>query len=120
MSQHKPAEALRRFMHGIFDFYQDKRMPVQAAKGRMYDETLNAAYDMMKVDKDIPDHALVISAQFQSRLLNARGAELSKQLKTAIEAGDEEMINMLRFTLGQLKALKTSVDEFISTYKGVS
>jgi hypothetical protein len=118
MSQ-KPADALARFMFGIFDFYRDKGMPHKTAKARMYDETLDTLFKMMREDPDIPDHGLVIALQFVSRLLNNRGVQLSNELRKSSNQNDLNHISELRKALSQLKTLKTQVDEFISAYKGV-
>jgi hypothetical protein len=113
----KPADALSRFMHGIFSFYRDKGMPVNTAKARMYDETLEACGKMMKQDPDIPDHTLVIASQFLYDLVNQRGIELSKELKKMADVKtDDPRMTALR----QLKASKDALNSFISSYKGVS
>lgn len=119
MSQHKPAEAFKRFLHGIFAFYRDKGMNVQGAKGRMYEESLDSIYEMMKSEEDIPDHSTVISAQFAVRTLQARGQALTKQLESAIAAGDEQLIATLRVAIGDLHKTKVALDDFIVNYKGV-
>ncbi|GAK41958.1 hypothetical protein TCA2_4450 [Paenibacillus sp. TCA20] len=119
MSQHKPAEAISRFLHGIFSFYRDKGMNVQGAKGRMYEESLTKIHNMIKDDKDIPDHAQVISAQFFSRTLQARGRALTTELESAVAAGDEHLIATLRAAIGDLHKIKVGVDDFIVNYKGV-
>lgn len=111
-----PAHALSRFMHGIFDFYNDRGMPVKTAKARMYDETLQSCLDLMKKEDLIPDHAVVIGMQFTSSLLNARGAALAKLLQ---KEQDPNEIQLLRKALQELKSAKDQVDSFITTYKGV-
>ncbi len=97
MSHHKPSSGLKRFLYSIFSFYTNKGMHKDAAKGRMYDETLEAVLEMAKADPDIPDHALVLSAQHLSRHLFARGKQLTEQkLKTAIEAEDVQTVEQIR------------------------
>jgi len=116
MSKNNPASSLSRFMHGVYFHYFNKGMPTNTAKARMYDETLDACFDFVKNEKDIPDHAVVISAQFMYRVINQRGLALAKELK---ETKDDEKIMILRKALQQLNQVKTSLDEFISTYEGV-
>jgi hypothetical protein len=109
----KPADALGRFMYGIFDFYRDNGLTIPAAKARMYDEALQTCAQMMKVDPDIPDHALVIAAQMMSQLLNHRGYQLTEAAKKE-QKPNESRLEALR----QIKAAKDAIDAFISTYKG--
>jgi hypothetical protein len=115
MSSKDPAYSLRRFMHGIYFYHQDKGMPLKTAKARMYDETLDACFELMKSEELIPEHATVIAAQFMFRVVNQRGLALAKELK---EETDEQRIEKLRTALQQLNQLKTTLDEFISHYEG--
>jgi hypothetical protein len=111
--QHRPADALARFMHGIFEFYRDKGMPQKSAKARMFDETLDTCYSLMSKEQEIPDHALVIAAQFLSRLLNSRGVKLTNAVKAQQDPNDARLEAMR-----QIKAVKDALDQFISIYKG--
>ncbi|WP_067923943.1 hypothetical protein [Alicyclobacillus shizuokensis] len=112
----KPALALGRFVHALFEHYHDKGMPMRTAKARMYDESLDTIYKFLKQEQDIPDHALVIAMQFASRALNHRGVALTKQFQNVT---DEKALESARTLLRQIKAAKDAVDEFISSYKGV-
>ncbi|MEB2276966.1 hypothetical protein LAV82_23390 [Bacillus sp. ILBB4] len=111
-----PADSLERFMFGIYDYYHDRGMPQKTAKARMIDNTLEVCVKNMNKEKEIPDHMLVLMAQWMSRALNNRGAQITKDIKKHQEEGtyDEKMLNILH----QLKAPKDAVDSFIETYKG--
>ncbi|SFJ63556.1 hypothetical protein SAMN02799624_05288 [Paenibacillus sp. UNC496MF] len=109
----KPADALGRFMFGIFNHYRDNGLSIPMAKGRMFDEALQTCAKMIKDETDIPDHGLVIAAQMVSQLLNHRGYELSQAVEKSQDPNDPRLEPMR-----QIKAAKDAIDLFISTYKG--
>jgi hypothetical protein len=114
--KYNPADSLGRFMIGIYDYYKDRGMPQKTAKARMVDNTLNEVVELMKEEKEVPDHMLVIMAQFMSRALNNRGAQITKEIKeSGIEHAQEELQ-----PLRDIKAAKDAVDIFIENYKGWS
>ena len=115
-----PSDSLARFMHGIFDFHRDKGLPTVAAKAKMYDESLNAFYGLFKQEKDIPDHALVIAAQNMSRLLNARGAKIQKEVDAMLKQGSVTPDDPHIKAMCDIKAAKDAVDEFIKNYNGTA
>lgn len=106
---------LHRFMKNIADYYHDKGMPIKTAKARMYDETFDACYELMKKEEDIPDHALVILMQFASRMLNQRGYEITNEVKSDQDVtSDDFRVQALR----QIKQIKDEIDTFIAEYRG--
>lgn len=116
--KNNPADSLGRFMYGVYDYYHDRGMPKQTAKARMIDSTLKTCTDMMKEEEEIPDQMLVIMAQFMSRALNNRGADITKVIKKHQEEGtfDEKQLRPLH----DIKGTKDAIDRFIETYKGWS
>lgn len=114
--KYNPADSLGRFMIGIYDYYKDRGMPQKTAKARMVDNTFNEVVELMKEEKEVPDHMLVIMAQFMSRALNNRGAQITKDIKeSGIEYAQEELQ-----PLRDIKAAKDAIDVFIENYKGWS
>jgi hypothetical protein len=120
-----PADSLARFMYGIFDYYHDRGMPKKTAKVRMIDNTLEECVKIMKNEEEVPDHMLVVMAQWMSRALNHRGAQMTKKIKEMQNKAnatqqsvdiDDELLQPLR----DIKAAKDAVDRFIETYKGWS
>lgn len=114
--KYNPADSLGRFMIGIYDYYKDRGMPQKTAKARMVDNTFTEIVELMKEEQDIPDHMLVIMAQFMSRALNNRGAQITKKIKdSGIEYKHEELQ-----PLRDIKEAKDVIDVFIENYKGWS
>lgn len=115
MSRKKPEilYAFHRFLEGIFSYYFDKGMPKERAKIRMYKESYDTMFDLIKEEKDVPDHILVTTMQHASRHLNRRGFELSKKIRENPENTEE-----IRKALHEIKKLKDHIDSFITTYKG--
>lgn|GEM_PF-2610593 len=120
-----PANSLARFMYGIFDYYHDRGMPKKTAKVRMIDNTLEECVKIMKQEEEVPDHMLIVMAQWMSRILQYRGAHMTKQIRTMQQKAnatqqpieiDEAYLQPLR----DLKAAKDAIDQFIETYKGWS
>lgn len=108
-----PADSLARFIYGIFDYYHDRGMPQKTAKARMIDDTLDVCTDLIKKEEEIPDHMLVIMAQFMSKSLDNRGFQITKAIKE-LPSSTEADLQPLR----DLKELKDVTDKFIETYKG--
>lgn len=108
-----PADSLARFMYGIYDYFVDRGMPQKTAKARMIDSTLEVVSNTMKEEEDIPDHMLVLMAQWMSRSLNNRGIEITRAVKSK-GASTEEDLQPLR----DIKELKDITDKFIENYKG--
>jgi hypothetical protein len=113
-----PADSLSRFMIGIYDYYVDRGMPKETAKARMIDNAFDECVKLMKAEEEIPDHMLVIMAQFMSRALNNRGAQITRLIKEHQEKStyQEKMLQPLH----DLKPAKDAIDRFIETYKGWS
>jgi hypothetical protein len=108
-----PADSLARFMYGIYDYHVDRGMPQKTAKARMIDRTLEVCTNTIKEEEDIPDHMLVLLAQWMSRSLNHRGVQITKAVKSK-EYSTEEDLQPLR----DIKELKDLTDKFIENYKG--
>ncbi len=117
---YNPTSAIARFLYGIFQSHRNLGMPKEGAKAKMYDETYDEIFKMIKNDTIIPDHSLVISAQHMRRLLNERGYVLSQLLKEAVSSNDELQMNTIRQAMKEIQVTMQSLDEFISVYKGVS
>lgn len=117
-----PAQSLSRFMHGVCASYTDRGMPINRAKVRMVDHTLEECVKLMKSEEDVPDEMLVIMAQWMSRALNNRGSTMTKEIKKIEENVNEDpqLINDLLQPLRDIKAVKDAIDTFIETYKGWS
>jgi hypothetical protein len=114
----KATYAFHRFIHGIFQYYHDKGMPLETAKARMFKEVYDTCLDFAKKEEGIPDHLLVLTMQFASKLLHHRGFVLSKKLLKETDSYDEETIARLRTALRDLKQVKDAIDHFIETYRG--
>lgn len=114
--KYNPADSLGRFMIGIYDYYTDRGMPQNTAKARMVDSTFNEIIGLMKEEKDVPDQMLVIMAQFMSRALNNRGAQITNIIKKSEVEYAQEELQPLR----DIKAAKDAIDVFIENYKGWS
>ena len=117
MKKDRAAYAFHRFIHGIFQHYYDKGMPLNTAKARMFKEVYDTCLDFAKREEGIPDHLLILTMQFASKLLNHRGFVLSKKLKET-DPNDEQTIMRLRTALRDLKQVKDTIDHFIETYRG--
>ncbi|OXB94846.1 hypothetical protein [Parageobacillus galactosidasius] len=113
----KATYVFHRFIHGIFQYYHDKGMPLETAKARMFKEVYDTCLDFAKREEGIPDHLLVLTMQFVSKFLNHRGFVLSKKLKET-NSNDEQAITRLRAALRDLKQVKDAIDHFIETYRG--
>lgn len=111
-----PATSLARFIHGIFDYYHDRGMPAKTAKARMIDNTLEECVKLMRSEKEVPDEMLVLMAQWMSRSLNNRGAQITKDIKASNISYTDEQLQPLR----DIKEAKDAVDRFIEKYKGWS
>lgn len=111
-----PAESLARFMHGIYDYYTDRGMPSKTAKARMVDSTLEECVKLIKSEKEVPDEMLVIVAQWMSRSLNNRGAQITKDITDSGVQYAQEELQPLR----DIKTAKDAIDVFIQNYKGWS
>lgn len=110
-----PADSLGRFMIGIYDYYHDRGMPTNTAKARMIDSTLEQVSNLMKAEQDIPDQMLVLMAQWMSRSLNNRGAQITKELK---DTPQEQLTSEILQPLNDIKAAKDAIDVFIKSYEG--
>lgn len=114
-----PADSLGRFIFGIYDYYHDRGMPQKTAKARMIDDTLETVSDIMKKEDEIPDHMLVLMAQWMSKSLNARGAQMTKTVRETDMEAQHDTDAILQ-PLRDIKAAKDAIDVFIETYKGWS
>lgn len=108
-----PADSLARFMYGIHDFYVDKGMPSKTAKGRMVDKTLEVVSNHIKEEDEIPDHMLVMMAQWMSRSLKVRGSQITTAVKSKESSSEEDLL-----PLRHIKELVDVTDKFIQNYKG--
>jgi hypothetical protein len=112
-------------MYGIYDYYTDRGMPKMRAKVRMVDHTLESCVNnVMKHEKEVPDEMLVIMAQWMSRSLNNRGAQMTKVIKEVEQNADADPrsadTEKLLKPLHDIKKAKDAVDTFIENYKGWS
>jgi hypothetical protein len=114
--KYNPADSLGRFMIGIYDYYTDRGLPQNTAKARMVDNTLNEVVELIKQEKEVPDHMLVIMAQFMSRALNTRGAQITKIIQESDMEPTEEHLKPLR----DIKPATDAINTFIENYKGWS
>jgi hypothetical protein len=122
--KHNPADSLGRFMLGVYDYYHDRGMPQKTAKARMIDSTLEVCTNFMKEEDEVPDEMLVIMAQFMSKALNNRGAQMTKTIREIEKnaATDPRAMDTgkLLTPLHDIKKAKDAMDTFIETYKGWS
>ncbi|QHW35744.1 hypothetical protein GZH47_33160 (plasmid) [Paenibacillus rhizovicinus] len=118
MSSSNPTASLSRFLYAIFDYHQDKGLPVPVAKAKMYDDSFETLFKLMKQEKGIPDHMLAIAAQFMSRTLNLRGSQLAKQAQDLQK--DDPQVQVILKAMQDIKLVKDAVDIFISSYKGTT
>ena len=114
-----PAQSLSRFMHGVYDYYTDRGMPSKTAKAKMMDHTLEESVKLMIAEREVPDEMLVIMAQWMSRALNNRGAQITKTINEAYTQGNVTPDTVLQ-PLRDIKSAKDAIDVFIETYKGWS
>jgi adenylate kinase family enzyme len=108
-----PSDSLARFMYGIYDYYVDRGMPQKTAKARMIDSTLEVCSNSMREEEDIPDHMMVLMAQWMSRSLNNRGIQITRAVKNKGTSTEEDLQ-----PLRDIKELKDMTDKFIENYKG--
>lgn len=115
-----PSHSLGQFLLGIYDYYHDRGMPQQTAKARMIDVSLEEIVKLMKQEKEVPDHMLVLMAQWMSRALNQRGNQMTKEVKAMQERSTEDIIDVDLTPFHEIKQTKDALDKFIETYVGWS
>lgn len=115
-----PAHSLSQFMLGVYDYYRDRGMPQKAAKTRMIDHSLEEIVQLIKQEKEVPDHMLVLMAQWMSKALNQRGVTMTKEVKAMQEKSTEDTIDVNLTPFHQIKELKDVTDRFVESYKGWS
>lgn len=111
----KITNGLYRFIQGISAHYHDKGMPLYTAKAKMLDETYETVRSITKVDKEIPDHLLVITMEHAVKSLQQRGYTISQKLQKETDA---KQIEVLRTALQQMKKVMDEINNFISVYRG--
>lgn len=120
-SRKKPRilSSLYQYIHGIFDYFYDKGMPMHTAKAKTMNEAFYICTDICIKEKEIPDHLLVVHLENTRTHLQKRGSQIAKKLsRIKHQEETKEEIELLRKALRDIKSLIDQINAFISIYRG--